>query len=343
MKLADAIHTVLSEAPQPLSSREIWERIDAGNLWSPKGKTPERTIYSALSRDIGKGDTSRFLRVDRGLYKARAGGGGASIASGQPVPRERRGGVRPADGPMSFLDAAEHVLRQSGQAMMHYQAIMERALSAGLIHTAGKTPGFTLSSRLSTDIRRREDRGEAARFVRGKSGMYGLVQVPADVRQLIEKRNGEVRGRLLERAKEASPDRFEKLIADLLIELGFADVERTPPGGDGGIDVRGTLVVGDVVRFPMAVQAKRWHSNVHAPTVQQVRGSLKVHEQGLIITTSDFSHGAREEARRPDAAPVLLMNGKELAALLARHKLGAQHDHQVLLTLDDQGEDGSTA
>ena len=221
MKLADAIHTVLSEAPRPLSSREIWERIDVLSLWSPKGKTPERTIYSALSKDIGKCDTSRFLRVDRGLYAARAGGVGASIASGQPVPRERGGGVRPADGPMSFLDAAENVLRQSGQALMHYQAIMERALSAGLIRTVGKTPGFTLSSALSTDIRRREDRGDAARFVRGKSGMYGLVQVPDDVRQLIEKRNGEVRGQLLERAMEASPDRFEALIAELLDKLGF--------------------------------------------------------------------------------------------------------------------------
>ena len=103
--------------------------------------------------------------------------------------------------------------------------------------------------------------------------------------------------------------------------------------------MRGTLVVGGVAKVRMAVQVKRWHPNVRRPTVQQVRGSLAVHEQGLIITTSDFSKGAREEAQRPDAAPVALMNGKELAALLARHELGAQHDHQVLLTLDNQGED----
>jgi restriction system protein len=35
---------------------------------------------------------------------------------------------------------------------------------------------------------------------------------------------------------------------------------------------------------------------VQAPVVQQVRGSLGAHEQGLIITTSDFSTGARSEA-----------------------------------------------
>ena len=71
--------------------------------------------------------------------------------------------------------------------------------------------------------------------------------------------------------------------------------------------MRGTLVVGDVIRTRMAVQVKRWKHNVQAPIVQQVRGSLGTHEQGLIITTSDFSAGAREEAARPDAVPVGLM------------------------------------
>ena len=72
----------------------------------------------------------------------------------------------------------------------------------------------------------------------------------------------------------------------------------TPASGDGGIDVRGTLVVGDVIRTRMAVQVKRWKRNVQAPTVQQVRGSLGTHEQGLIVTTSDFRQGGvRGEVR----------------------------------------------
>ena len=65
----------------------------------------------------------------------------------------------------------------------------------------------------------------------------------------------------------------------------------TAKSGDGGIDVRGTMVTGDVIRTRMAVQVKRWKNNVQAPTVQQVRGSLGTHDQGFIITTSDFSTG----------------------------------------------------
>jgi len=48
--------------------------------------------------------------------------------------------------------------------------------------------------------------------------------------------------------------------------------------------------------------------------VQQVRGSLGTHEQGLIVTTSDFSSGSRKEADRLNALPVGLMNGEKLVA-----------------------------
>ena len=106
--------------------------------------------------------------------------------------------------------------------------------------------------------------------------------------------------------------------------IGFEEVTVTSLGGDGGIDIRGTLVVGEVVRIRMAVQAKRWKDNVGAPVVQQVRGSLGAHEQGLIITTSNFSRRAREEAQRMDAAPVALMNGEQLAALLAEKEVGVR-------------------
>ena len=85
----------------------------------------------------------------------------------------------------------------------------------------------------------------------------------------------------------------------------------------------------------MAVQVKRWKNNVQAPVVQQVRGSLGTHEQGLIVTTSDFTKGAREEAERPDATPVGLMNGELMVALLVEHGIGVVKNEVTILTLDD--------
>src|SRR5690606_965365 len=113
---------------------------------------------------------------------------------------------------------------------------------------------------------------------------------------------------LHEKLHKIDPTEFEELVGQLLVALGFTDVTVTTRQNDGGIDVRGTLVVGDVIRTRMAVQVKRWKANIQTPTVQQVRGSLGSHEQGLIITTSDFSPGARLEAERPDATPVGLMD-----------------------------------
>src|SRR5689334_18211212 len=78
---------------------------------------------------------------------------------------------------------------------------------------------------------------------------------------------------------------------------------------------------------------KRWRSNVQAPTVQQLRGSLGVHDQGLIITTSDFSSGARAEAAKPDRAPVALMNGSRLIDLLVEYEIGVSRSKMVVLEL----------
>jgi restriction system protein len=70
---------------------------------------------------------------------------------------------------------------------------------------------------------------------------------------------------------------------------------------------------------------------VQAPQVQQVRGSLGAHEQGLIITTSGFSKGAQAEATRPDALPVALMNGEQLVALMVEHEVGcSRRAHDIL-------------
>jgi len=90
----------------------------------------------------------------------------------------------------------------------------------------------------------------------------------------------------------------------------------------------------------MAVQVKEWglKNRVQSQTVQQVRGGLGTHEQGLIITTSDFTSGARTEAARPNAVPVALMNGEQLVLLLAEHEVGISRHSHDLLELAEKGE-----
>ncbi len=120
------------------------------------------------------------------------------------------------------------------------------------------------------------------------------------------------------------------------------DIELTERRKDKGIDVRGTLVVGDVIRTRMAIQVKRWKDNVRAPVIREVRGSLGAHEQGMIITTSDFGKGARDEAARPDATPVALMNGEQLAALLVSYNIIATRRSHEIFELEPEDTDGTS-
>jgi restriction system protein len=152
----------------------------------------------------------------------------------------------------------------------------------------------------------------------------------------IDKHNKAIRQKLKERLHNMHPADFEALIGELLVALGFDKVEVTNVSNDGGIDVRGTLVIGDVIRTRMAVQVKRWKTNVQAPIVQQVRGSLHAHEQGLIITTSGFSVGARKEANREGAVPIGLMDGEQLVTLLLENEIGVIRTSYNLFEIADK-------
>ena len=336
MRTIDAAAAVLAEAGGPLHYRDITERMLAKGLWNSEGKTPEATVNARLSVDVrDHGPASRFVRVSPGWFALNAerseGRDGKAIPPVYAMDREGEGNIT------SFADAAERVLGEShDRKPLHYAVITEQALERSLIRTEGRTPSATMYSQILTEIRRRETRGESPRFVQHGRGMVGLAAwLPVAMADLVEKKNRDVRQALLERARSASPAGFERLIGELLSAMGFEDIDVTNISGDGGVDLRGTLVVGDTVRIRMAVQAKRWKSNVQAPEVQRVRGSLGVHEQGLIVTTSDFSRGARDEALRPDAAPVALMDGEQFAALLAKHEIGATVKRYDLYALDE--------
>ena len=63
---------VLADAGKPMRAKEMIEAASAKGLWSsPKGKTPEATLYAAIIREIAaKGKTARFSKVERGLFVA---------------------------------------------------------------------------------------------------------------------------------------------------------------------------------------------------------------------------------------------------------------------------------
>jgi restriction system protein len=189
-----------------------------------------------------------------------------------------------------------------------------------------------MGSRLYVDTTRPD-----SRFRRVSPNVFALAkQQTNEIRERIESINlatrTELHGRLL-----AMPfDRFEALIGDLLLAIGFdeATVQVTRKSADGGIDVRGVLRAGGITEVNAAVQLKRWKQNVQAPTVQAQRGSLVVHEQGVVITTSKFSRGAELEAQALGKTRINLVDGDMLLDLLIAHRLGVVVENYSVHSLD---------
>jgi len=113
---------------------------------------------------------------------------------------------------------------------------------------------------------------------------------------------------------------FEQLIVQLFEAIPvFDEVRRTRSRADGGIDlvaVNTTPFVGGRV----AIQAKRYatHRKVDIAAVREIVGSISQREfnKGIIITTSDFTRAAREEATR---LGVELYDRERLLWLLRHH------------------------
>ena len=334
MTVKEAVIHILNTEAKPLHIKVLTELILARRLWHTEGKTPAATVEARIASDIKhQGAFSPFVRVAPRTYGLRKLGAISVSMSKTPKSTQTK--------TLSFTNAAEKILAKYGDKKpMYYRTITEKALECNLLNTEGKTPEATMYAQILTEINRSKKRGKQPRFVQHGKGYVSLSQwMGRGLAFEIEKHNQEVCKKLHKKLFALKPVEFEELVGQLLAEMGFEEIEVTKRSNDAGIDVRGLLVVGEVIKIRMAVQAKRWKkgNNIQKPIVQQVRGSLGAHEQGLIITTSDFSQGAREEALRPDAVPVGLMNGEELVAVLVEHKIGVTlQTHNLLELSEDQ-------
>lgn len=235
---------------------------------------------------------------------------------------------------MNFLDAAYQILKQTGKPL-HTNTITELALAQGLIEPKGKTPAATMGSRLYVDTKKPN-----SKFQRVGKGTFGLVERSQsdEISHRVGALNKRTRNQLRALLHEMPADRFEALVGELLLAIGFDEdtVQVANYHGDGGIDVRGVLQAGGITRINAAVQVKRWKKNIQSPTVQAVRGSLTIHEQGIIITSSDFSKGAKAEANAIGKTPISLINGDNLLALLIEHGIGVNKEQHTVLSLDEE-------
>ncbi len=239
---------------------------------------------------------------------------------------------------LTYLEIAYKILSEEPKLrQIHYRDLAKKAFDLELIESDDLIIAGNIASAINGDIRKAKSQGTEAKFISYGKGLYGLTEhEPKGIFAEIRTKNQDVKKQLLEALHSMNPSKFEELVGEVLRNLNFENVQITGKTGDGGIDVTGELVVAGVIRNSVCVQVKRWRNNVQRGNISELRGSLRPHQTGLFITTSDFSRQSVEEATDPYKAPISLMNGIELVDLLCEFGIGVISERVIIYEVDKE-------
>ena len=222
---------------------------------------------------------------------------------------------------------AKSYLKQSG---------LLEIVSRGLFKITQRGMGVLNESPAALNIKYLKQFSEFAAFYQGAKldkadGITGITQpngatpdelVSAGYKQLRESLVTE----LQERVKTISPSRFEGLVVELLVKMGYGGTQEDAgrvvgKSGDGGID--GIINEDRLGLDVIYIQAKRWEGDVGRPEVQKFVGALAGHKakKGVFLTTSSYTKEARVYASQVDSK-IVLINGTMLAELMIDFNLG---------------------
>jgi restriction system protein len=134
--------------------------------------------------------------------------------------------------------------------------------------------------------------------------------------------------KLLDYAYKSTPGFFERLVIDLLVNMGYGGSRRDAARavgqrGDEGID--GIIDEDKLGLDTIYIQAKKWEktSTIGRPEIQKFVGALtgKRAKRGIYLTTANFSKEAWEYAANIDLK-VILIDGKKLTDLMIDNGVG---------------------
>ena len=153
-----------------------------------------------------------------------------------------------------------------------------------------------------------------------------LVEIAPEeaIEQAYQQLRNNLANDLLANINDISPARFEDLVADLLVRMGYGEAgERGPRSRDGGID--GVINQDPLGLEKVYIQAKRWRDTlVRLTDIHAFSGSLvgARASKGVFITTSRFTKDATDFAAQLPTQAIRLVDGPELARLMIAHGVG---------------------
>jgi restriction system protein len=154
---------------------------------------------------------------------------------------------------------------------------------------------------------------------------------------------------LLEYVLKSTPGFFEKLVVELLVNMGYGGSQRDAAravgqSGDEGID--GIIDEDRLGLDTIYVQAKKWKSDnsVGRPEIQKFVGALqgKRAKKGIFITTSRFTDDAHQYAQGIETK-VVLIDGQRLTDLMIDSGVGVSSSTAYEIKSLDTDYFGSSA
>lgn len=246
---------------------------------------------------------------------------------------------------LSFADAAEQILRREGKPLTHKQ-LAKKALDEKLVETESSTPEISMHVAIRSEMKRRELRGEPQRFAFLGNGLFSLVDLVAGA---LTKKTKTAIEQVKESRKEACDDlykkltatnqgaNFETMVADLLVQMGYQNVEVIGGKDDQGVDITCEKRDG-VLKTRVAVQCKCKALNlkVGPKDVSTLRDNLSTYlcQQGILVTTSELNDVAKKKAKESGKEPIHFIEHDEILDLFAEHGIGIRSEQVKYYQID---------
>jgi restriction system protein len=145
---------------------------------------------------------------------------------------------------------------------------------------------------------------------------------------------------LLNQVKKCTSEFFERLVVQLLVEMGYGgSIEEAGQAigrqGDEGID---GVIKEDVLGLDVLyIQAKKWDGTIGRPDIQKFAGALQGQraKKGIFITTGNFSKEAQEYTNKIDSK-IVLIDGKQLTEYMIDKNIGVTLEKSYFIKKLDQ-------
>lgn len=233
---------------------------------------------------------------------------------------------------LSFTDAAEQIIRTEGKSVS-YSKIAEIALARKYIQSEAADPALSVYVSLRTEIKKRSERNEPQRFIFLGNGLFSLKDFTEKVKSALDQVRDSRRQacqKLYEAlTKDDRGSEFEKMVSDLLLAMGYQNVNVIGGNDDQGVDITCERREGLMIeRFAIQCKCKSLKKQIGPKDISTLRDNLSTYQcqKGILITTTKLNQEAKNKAKESGKELINYIEYDEIFDLFADFGIGIKSE-----------------